>query len=163
MYRRSALSRSNYYTTGNGERESRLTGMCLYESLCLCHRQTSLTPRARVWLAKQLCVEKDGHAAAGLRPTPLVAFLVIWTADVYAHDSYPCAAQEHSHEASGSNRLGGGSLFSHTASHSTRPPLRVRGRVVKSGAQRSWSPPCAGYPGRSICSERRAPFEPFVC
>jgi hypothetical protein len=81
----------------------------------ICHsdvHQSTLPPQTLIpkhtgWLTDQLFgFRKDGHAAAGLRPTPLVALLVaalVCLSDIHAHDSYPCAAQEDTHEASGSN------------------------------------------------------------
>lgn len=123
--RRSVLSRLDYYVSaqllllplgtararggeGRGGRD-----VCPSYAACLLCPSASTTP---VWLANRNHTdsggEKDGHAAAGLRPMCASCcrpfrrrrLAASQAGIIHAHDSYPCAAQKDSHEASGTNR-----------------------------------------------------------
>jgi hypothetical protein len=68
---------------------------------------------------------------------------------------HPCAAQSHLHRASAS-------IYFRFPSPGLSALASIArsfcGRDVKSGAQRLISTLCAGFPGRLICTERRAPL-----
>jgi hypothetical protein len=124
-------------------------------------RATITHPRATGDLANRFCCwenPKDGHEAGGLRGSrvvlstlPLATHLMcprlIWL--------HPCAAQSHLDRASVSSCS---RFLSPGLSALASIARSFCGRDVKSGAQRLISTLCSGFPGRLICSERRAPL-----
>jgi hypothetical protein len=160
-HRRSVLSRLDhcYVSAQLGTAKEDVTGMC-HSAVLACLHDTK-TPG---WFASKpiqvLRKTVTRRLVFGLRLLlPFSSSPFVWPPGIHAHDSYPCAAQEHSHEANGSNRrkVPCPRLQGPSPGHlSARPGREERSAFFS-------SPPCAGYPVRSICSKRRAPpFGPFV-
>ena len=139
--RRSVLSRLDddllcERATGNGEgRGGRDVSFC---AACLPACTTPHLKALRWFASKPIQVLRKTvtrRLVFGLRLLlPFSSSPFVWPPGIHAHDSYPCAAQEHSHEANGSNRR------EVPCPRLRRPSpghLYVRGRVVKSGVRYS--------------------------